>query len=134
VQNQICELKLEDRVHLLGFRADIPVLMRAVDVVLHTSVAPEPFGRIIVEGMLAGRPVVAARAGGTPEIVRHDSTGFLVPPGDDAMIADAVATLLADPGRRATMGRAGRERARQVFDIDTMLAAVTKQIEAVTRR
>jgi glycosyltransferase involved in cell wall biosynthesis len=134
VQHRVRERGIEDRVHLLGFRADIPLLMRAVDVVLHPSVAPEPFGRIIVEGMLAGRPVVAARAGGALEIVRHDMTGLLVAPGDDAVIADAVATLVADPSRRATMGHAGRERARQLFNIDAMLAAVTRHIEEVAAR
>ncbi|HEU4648151.1 MAG TPA: glycosyltransferase [Gemmatimonadales bacterium] len=134
LQEQVRARALENRVHLLGFRTDIPTLMRAVDMVLHTSVAPEPFGRILVEGMLARRPVVAARAGGTPEVVVDGETGLLVTPGDDAAIAEAIAALLAEPGRRTQMGHAGRERARQLFHVDTMRAGVQQQIEEVTRQ
>src|SRR5690606_35073539 len=65
LQRRVKALDLADRVHLLGFRSDIPDLMRLASVVVHTSVAPEPFGRVLVEGMLAQRPVVASRAGGT---------------------------------------------------------------------
>jgi glycosyltransferase involved in cell wall biosynthesis len=134
LREQVRERGLEDRVHLLGFRTDIPTLMRAVDVVLHTSVAPEPFGRILVEGMLARRPVVAARAGGTQEVVVDGETGLLVTPGDDAAIAEAIAGLLAEPGRRTRMGHAGRERARQLFHVDSMRAGVQQQIEEVMRQ
>jgi glycosyltransferase involved in cell wall biosynthesis len=134
LEEQVRERGLQDRVHLLGFRTDVPRLMRAVDVVLHTSVAPEPFGRVLVEGMLARRPVVAARAGGTPEVVQDGETGLLVTPGDDAAIAEAVAGLLAEPGRRTAMGCAGWERARRLFHVDTMLAGVHQQIEEVTRQ
>lgn len=134
LREQVRARGVADRVHLLGFRTDIPTLMRSVDVVLHTSVAPEPFGRILVEGMLARRPVVAARAGGTPEVVVEGETGLLVTPGDDAAIAEAIAGLLAEPGRRNQMGRAGRERARRFFHVDTMRAGVQRQIEEITRQ
>jgi glycosyltransferase involved in cell wall biosynthesis len=134
VQDRIRERGLQDRVHLLGFRTDIPLLMRAVDVLLHTSIAPEPFGRVLVEGMLARRPVVAAREGGTPEVVQNGETGLLVTPGNDAEIAEVVAGLLAQPDRRMAMGCAGRERARRLFHINTMLAGVDQQIEEVAGR
>ena len=55
--------------HLTGFRADIPDVMNAWDVVVHASVRPEPFGRVILEGMLLGKPVVATAAGGVPELI-----------------------------------------------------------------
>ena len=58
------DLGLSDRVHFLGFRRDVPAVMAACDVVVHASTAPEPFGRVIVEGMLAHRPVIATDAGG----------------------------------------------------------------------
>jgi glycosyltransferase involved in cell wall biosynthesis len=81
---------LAGRVHFLGFRDDVPALVKACDVVAHTSVAPEPFGRVIVEGMLAGRPVVAADAGGAREIVEDGRTGRLVAPGDAGALAAAL--------------------------------------------
>lgn len=132
IHRRVRVVGIEDRVHFLGFRRDLPRLMRAVDVVLHTAQAPEPFGRVIVEGMLAARPVVAAAGGGAAEIVRHGSTGLLVPPGDVGAFAEAVAGLLADPARRATLGRAGYERAIRDFSVEAMLAGVAGEIAATT--
>lgn len=80
LKRQTASLGLQERVHFLGFRADIPRLMRMVRVVLHTSTSPEPFGRVIVEGMLARRPVIATRAGGVAEILTDGETGIMVSP------------------------------------------------------
>jgi glycosyltransferase involved in cell wall biosynthesis len=63
-------------------------------------------------------PVVATDAGGLPEVVEHGVTGLIVPRGDSAALAGAIGSLLADPARRAEMGRAGRERALRYFDWD----------------
>ncbi|MEG4172930.1 glycosyltransferase [Microcoleus sp. S13_D1] len=65
----MAELGLEDRVNFLGFRSDIPQLMAICDLVAHTSTAPEPFGRVIVEAMLCGRPIVAAQSGWAIELI-----------------------------------------------------------------
>ena len=70
LHQQIEELQLQNRVKFLGFRNDIPLLMAACDLVAHTSTSPEPFGRVIVEAMLSGTPVVAAASGGAVELVR----------------------------------------------------------------
>lgn len=123
--------EIRGRVHFLGHREDVPLLMCASDIVVHTSIAPEPFGRVVVEGMLAGRPVVASRAGGVVEIVEPGLTGLLVEPGDPDALARALAELLADPAARVAMGRAGRNRALLHFSADAMLAAVAAQIEEV---
>jgi glycosyltransferase involved in cell wall biosynthesis len=112
------------RVHLLGFRDDVPALARAVDVVVHSSVSPEPFGRVIVEGMLAGKPVVAAGAGGAVEIVEDGVNGLLAPPGDAAALAASVRGLLADPGRAAALARRGREDARRRFSPEAHAAGI----------
>lgn len=109
------ELGLSDRVHFLGFREDVPQLMQLVDVVAHTSIAPEPFGRVIVEGMLADRPVVATRAGGALEIIDHNRTGLLVPPDDANALADALDQLLSAPERSEAMAHEGRRMARERF-------------------
>jgi glycosyltransferase involved in cell wall biosynthesis len=130
-QERARELGIADRVHFLGFREDIPALMRAADVVAHTSVLPEPFGRVVVEGMLAGRPVVATRAGGVPEIVTDAVTGLLVPPGDATALAAAIRRLRDDPGAAGTMARAGAERARARFTRDAMCNGVRQVIDAL---
>ena len=87
---QISRLGLAHRVKFLGFRSDIPPLMAACDLVAHTSTAPEPFGRVIVEGMLCRRPVVAANAGGATELIDHGQTGWLTPPGDAPALAEVI--------------------------------------------
>ncbi len=132
VRSQARELGLEERVHFLGFRSDIPRLMRAVDIVLHTAEAPEPFGRVLVEAMLAGRPVVTGRAGGAVEIVVEGETGLLVTPGDVEGYAAAVRSLLADPERRAALGAAGAQRAVREFSLDAMVRGVSEEMEAAT--
>ncbi|MDQ3890523.1 MAG: glycosyltransferase family 4 protein [Actinomycetota bacterium] len=91
------------------------------------SVWTEPFGKVAVEAMLAGRPVVASEVGGLADIVTPD-TGVLVPPGDAAALRDALASLLVDPGRRAELGARARERARRFT-----ASRVTAQLEDLYR-
>ena len=122
---QATRLGLDGRVHFLGFRADVPLLMRAADVIVHASVYPEPFGRVIVEGMLAGRPVIAARAGGVIEILTDGDTGVLVTPGDSSALAQAIEALRADPAGTAAMAERGRVHARHRFSLQAMVRGVS---------
>ncbi|MEM6392363.1 MAG: glycosyltransferase family 4 protein [Planctomycetota bacterium] len=113
-----------DAVRFLGFRGDVPAVMRACDVVVHCSVEPEPFGRVIVEGMLAGRPVVASRAGGAAEIVRDGETGLLVEPGDAEALAGALRRLRDEAGLAERLAAAGRAEAFERFSIERVAAGV----------
>ena len=70
------------RIHFVPFQSDAPAVVRDLAVLLHTSLSPEPFGRVIIEAMAAGTPVIAARNGGVPEIITDGVDGFLAPPGD----------------------------------------------------
>jgi glycosyltransferase involved in cell wall biosynthesis len=133
LRQRVDELKLERRVHFLGFRSDIPALMTAVDVVVHCSVSPEPFGRVIVEAMLAGRPVVATVGGGTMEIIEDGVTGLLVPPGDGKALATAVERVLAPNALRGAIVSGARCEALARFSIEGMLAAIDGEIETVFR-
>jgi glycosyltransferase involved in cell wall biosynthesis len=134
LRQRAAELGVADRVRFAGFRSDIPVLMRLCDVVLHTSTAPEPFGRVIVEGMLAGRPVVATRGGGVDEIVDDGVTGVLVTPGDPDRLAGAVGDLLRDPARAARLAEAGRSMAMRSFTVAAMVSGVTAALEEVAAK
>jgi glycosyltransferase involved in cell wall biosynthesis len=119
------------RIHFLGFRDDIPALMSAVDIVLHTSIAPEPFGRVIVEGMMARKPVIATAAGGALEIIEDGVTGLLVAPGDADALAAAARALLAAPDQCADMARKGYESALRKFSLATYLDAIDDLMETV---
>jgi glycosyltransferase involved in cell wall biosynthesis len=125
------ERGLSSRVHFLGFRDDVAVLMRACDVIVHASTLPEPFGRVIVEGMLARRPVVATAAGGVGEIITDGQTGLLVPPGDAAAIARAVQALRDDPSRAAALAAAGAAHAREAFSVGAMTRGVRAVLSEV---
>ena len=131
LRRQSKELGIEDRVHFVGFRQDISRLMCLSDVVVHTSVAPEPFGRVIVEGMLARRPVVATRAGGAVEIIDDEVNGTLVPPGDVDALAGAVRGLLADPDRASSLAKAGYVKALERFSVQAMQEGVAQQLQEV---
>ena len=124
-------LGLQDRVHFLGFRDDIPHLLHLTDVVVHTSTAPEPFGRVIVEGMMARRPVVATQAGGAVEILDEGRTGHLVPPGDANALARTLGDLLAHPGEAAQLAEAGAAAALARFSLGAMMDQLQEQVEAV---
>jgi len=120
------ERGLEDRVLFCGFRRDVAAVMKALDLYAHAAVHPEPFGRVLVEAMAAGRAVVAPAAGGAPEIVEPEETGLLFPPGDAEALAETIITLLRDPTRRVTMGQRGAQVARQKFSVQKHVAGVER--------
>lgn len=109
-------LGLRSRVHFLGFRSDIPALLASVDGAIHASTVAEPFGLVILEAQLAGKPVVAAAAGGALEIVEPGVDGWLVPPADPSRLAEVLGSWLSDPGAAAAVGAAARARAAAKFD------------------
>jgi glycosyltransferase involved in cell wall biosynthesis len=123
-------LGIADRVTFLGWvpNSDLPPYYRAAAISVIPSLE-EGFGIPAAEAMGCETPVVASDAGGLPEVVEHGVTGLIVPRGDSTALAEAMATLLADPARRAEMGRAGRERALRLFDWDRT-AAQFEQIYA----
>lgn len=130
LQALVRALNLGDRVRFLGMRDDVPVLLAAADAVVHSSTYPEPFGRVVVEGMLAGKPVIAADAGGVREIAHHEDTALLTAPGDAEALARAISVLLDDPARARAMALRGRDHARRTFTRDAMLAGVRAAIDA----
>jgi glycosyltransferase involved in cell wall biosynthesis len=100
----------------LGEREDVPQLIRAMDVLLLPS-WEEPFGRALIEAMALGVPVVATSVGGPAEIVEQGREGYLVAPRKAHNWALAIARLAHSPEAAAAMGRAGRERVRELFTI-----------------
>jgi glycosyltransferase involved in cell wall biosynthesis len=98
--------------------------MGACDLVAHTSIAPEPFGRVIVEAMLCGRPVVAAAAGGALELVEQGKTGWLVTPGDSVELANIITTCYQNPETAAIAANQAQLKASKHFH----LSAINQQI------
>ena len=115
---------LAGRVQFLGPRTDVADIVNVFDVAVHSSVWPEPFGRVLIEAMALGKPVIATNAGGVPEIVVDGRTGVLVPPGDHAALARALGDLLRDRDRRAQMGGEARTRAAEHFSVESFARAM----------
>jgi glycosyltransferase involved in cell wall biosynthesis len=117
VKRMIGDSGMKDRFRLTGYVEHVTPLYAAMDIVVHASVDPEPCGMVIMEGMAAGKPVVAADAGGPSELVRNGVDGYLVPPANPDAMADAIRRLATAPEARATMGAAARQRARELYDV-----------------
>ncbi len=127
---QRAALGVEDRVHFLGFRDDPAAVLNGLDVYLSTSVS-EGFSLTTVQAMAAALPVVATRSGGPEEIVTDAHDGLLVPVGDTAAIADALARLAADPALRTRLGQAGRATVLARFTLERMVSAYADLYDAV---
>ena len=108
-------LDIADRVKFLGQRSDVAELLAAADIYCQPNIEPEPFGISLIEALAAGLPVVTSAAGGALEIV-DENCGALVPAGDVAALADALESLVSDPGRRRRLGATGPARAKQLCD------------------
>lgn len=120
------ELGIADSISWAGFRDDVPDLLRLSDLLVLASVG-EPFGRVLIEAMATGLPVVATASGGVPEIVLGGETGMLVPAGEPETMADAIAEVLASPETARALGDAGRQRALRRFDV----RRVAREVEAI---
>lgn len=121
---------VEDRLRVLGHRENPYPEFAAADVVIVAS-RSEAFGRVTVEGMLLGKPVVATDAAGTSDIVQDGVTGFLVAPDDPNALGAAIARYLAEPGLIAEHGSNGRARAMELIRHNTADDAVEELIELV---
>jgi glycosyltransferase involved in cell wall biosynthesis len=126
------ELGLADRVAFLGARTDVPEILTALDVLVHCPTAREPLGRVLVEAMAVGRPIVAARCGGIPEVVEDGVNGLLVEPDDVAGFASGVIRLLEDPTLRQRLGTAGRGCCEARFGVEEHVTAVLDAYRTVT--
>lgn len=111
--------ELPDRVQFLGFRSDVIELMHLCDLVVHSSTAAEPFGRVIVESMLCGKPTIASQAGGALELIESGVTGWSVVPGDASALAQAIENCRTQPDSSYAIAQAAQAQASQRFDLET---------------
>jgi glycosyltransferase involved in cell wall biosynthesis len=106
-------LGIADRVEFRGHVDDVAAEYATLDVLVHASTIPEPFGQVVLEGMAAGLPVIAADAGGPTELITDGVNGLLTAPGDIAAVAAQLTRLLGDPALRLHLATAAREHAAQ---------------------
>jgi glycosyltransferase involved in cell wall biosynthesis len=127
------ELGLTERVDFLGFREDVPRLLQSMDLLVHASTAPEPFGRVIIEGMAAGTAVIATEAGAVPEIVESGRSGLLVRPDDVGSMAQGVEYALTHPRERKAWQQEARRVVEERFDVQAYVKGVSQVYEDILR-
>jgi len=117
-------LAAKEHVRFAGKRSDAPSLAGTADLVVVPSIWQEAFGLAALEAMARGVPVIASAVGGLLEIVKDGITGMLVPPGDEAALAEALETLLSDPVKRRQIGLRARQHLARDFSRSRQIAAL----------
>lgn len=115
LKSEVESLGLKERVIFTGFISDPREAYALLDVLVHSSIEPEPFGLVLTEAMALGIPVVAAASGGPCEILRDGTDGFLRDPNDPDAVGSVLTALLEDRGLRERIGHAGHETAMRKF-------------------
>jgi glycosyltransferase involved in cell wall biosynthesis len=128
LEKAIDDLGVRKAVTLTGNRSDVSRLMDAMDIMILPSKI-ETFGLVVIEAMGRGKPVIATRVGGLPEVIQNNLTGLFIEQEPDEL-ADAINSLLSDPSRSKAMGEAGREWVRSRFNVPRMI----EETEAIYRK
>jgi len=118
------------RVKFLGWRNDIEQILPLFDILVLPSLN-EGMGRVLVEAMAAGKPIVASRVGGIPDLVKHNNNGLLVPPGDEKAMAQGIKKLIKNPKKAKAMGQRGRDLCDQ-FSIEAMVDKIDSLYSELT--
>jgi glycosyltransferase involved in cell wall biosynthesis len=113
LREQADRLGIAGQVEFLGFREDVQVELAELNVLVHCSVIPEPFGQAVLEGMAAGIPVIAANAGGPAELITDGRDGMLTQPGDADELAEALRRLGGDAELREALGSGAMRRSME---------------------
>lgn len=121
------EFNLDEYVTFCGFRKEKMAFLDIADIIVHVPSQPEAFGRVVLEGMQAGKAVIACDTGGPAEIVDDCQTGLLVPPQDPAALAKAIDQLMKNPTLRNNLGASAQKKALTMFSS----AAMTDRIESI---
>lgn len=114
-----------------GYQKDVPSFVNAMEFQVHASVAPEPFGMVVLEGMAQRKAVLGAGAGGPVEMILNGVTGYTYPPGDPQALAARMTELLEHPDACRRMGEAGYQRLVQDFTLDRYMERIHALYDAV---
>ena len=118
LEQLIEKASLKEHIIFTGYQSNVADFINIFDVMIHASVLPEPFGRVLVEGMALEKPLVGARGGAVPEIVVDNETGLMFEPGNHEDLAEKLIQLLEAPEKAKQMGLKGKQRLIDEFHID----------------
>jgi len=132
LRKEAYRIGVSDKVAFLGWRDDIPEIMQVLDIFVLPSLN-EGMGRVLVEAMAAGKPIVASNVGGIPDLVKDGHNGFLVKPGDVGDLSFAIRKLLDDKKMREEMGKKGRAMAKD-YSVEKMVDKIDALYTALYQR
>jgi glycosyltransferase involved in cell wall biosynthesis len=133
LRQRIATLGLTGYCHLVPFQTDLPPVYRGLDIVVHASTQPEPFGRTIAEAMACGRAVIVSRTAGAAELITDGVDALSVPPGDARSLAAALHRLIQEGELRQRLGQAARQTALRRFDRQLLGQRLLQVYQALRR-
>jgi glycosyltransferase involved in cell wall biosynthesis len=131
LKSKSIELKLDSKVGFTGFLNDTASAMRALDIVVHASTEPEPFGMVIAEGMACGKAVIVSDAGGASELFEPENDAIGHIPGNAGDLARQIVRIATDAAMRARLGSCGREKAVRVYDRARLASEMVRCYDSV---
>jgi glycosyltransferase involved in cell wall biosynthesis len=134
LQGLIKSAGIESNVRFTGYQSDPASFINLMQVVIHASIQPEPFGMVVLEAMAQRKPVVGSRAGGPVEMVQEGETGYTYPPGDAAALSSRIVELLNSPDKAARMGEAGYKRLMTMFTLEGYMDDIHAVYRAILGR
>ena len=118
LKREITEKELARNVFITGYRGDVPDIMNSLGIILHSSILPEPFGMVVLEGMSLKKPAIATNNGGPKEIIEDTLSGFLVPPDEPRIVAERIDVLMQDRDLRQRIGDNALRRVEEKFNLE----------------
>ena len=134
LKTRASDLGIAEKVGFTGFVSEPAAAMRALDIVVHASIAPEPFGLVIAEAFACERAVIASAAGGVTEIADAERTALLYRPGDVTGLVNQIARLVTDPSLRMCLGKAARRSATRFFARERLAAELNAVYQIATAK
>ena len=122
---------MQEKIIFTGYRSDISRIIAAMDIVVHASSMPEPFGLVIIEGMAAGKPVIATAAGGVLDIIEDGVNGLLVPPQNSKAMAETILQIIYNQDKAQKIGLAARRSVAEKFTVRHHVNAVQKLYDSI---
>jgi glycosyltransferase involved in cell wall biosynthesis len=116
---------------MTGYRVDVPYIIMGSNAIIHATITAEPFGVVLVEGMMSGKPVVATSAGGPKEIIRHNETGILYKPGDINELSGIMDKLIEDNYLRYNLSVKSKKYVHQKLSFNVSITKLEKVISKI---
>ena len=134
LSNLVVKYNIGENIIFTGYRKDVLNILSRFDILVHTSILPEPLGRVILEGMVLRKPVIATKHGGPVECIEDEISGFLVPPDNPILLSEKILFLLENKEVSKMVGENARKRVEEKFNIERNVKKVEEVYSILYKR